>query len=258
MKLTFLGTACGHPSSSRQHTAVLVKSESGTLLLDCGAEVNRFLKQQGLSVDAVDGVWLSHAHSDHVGNFSHWVQALWLQKRKRELAIYAPSGLVKILRKELENRLLFSELLGFSLQWHELAEGEALACGTLQLKGFATTHLNRLRERFLLDYPEVCFDCYGAILEGEGKRLAYSADMAKPDDLGKIWDQPVDELICEMAHFSPESLFQYLADKPLNKIWLIHHGDNWAEQESQLQNLAKKNRFTAEVKLAREGQSVTI
>ncbi|MBX7158359.1 MAG: MBL fold metallo-hydrolase [Verrucomicrobiae bacterium] len=258
MKLSFLGTASGHPSSSRQHTAVLVKSELGTLLLDCGAEVNRFLKQQGLSADIVDGVWLSHAHSDHVGNFSHWIQALWLQKRKRELAIYASSGLVKILKKELENRLLFSELLGFSLQWHEIVEGEILACRSLRLKGFATTHLDRLRERFLRDYPEVCFDCYGVTFESEGKRLAYSADMAKPEDLEKIWSQPVDGLICEMAHFSPESLFEYLAAKPLKKVWLIHHGDNWAEQEDQLQDLAQKSRLTAEVKLAREGQSVTI
>jgi ribonuclease BN (tRNA processing enzyme) len=258
MKLTFLGTACGHPSSSRQHTAVLVKSESGTLLLDCGAEVNRFLKQQGLSADAVDGVWLSHAHSDHVGNFSHWIQALWLQKRKHDLSIFAPTGLAKILKKELENRLLFSELLGFSLQWHEVSEKEGFACRSLQLKGFATTHLQRLRERFAQDYPEVCFDCYGVIFEGNGKRLGYSADMATPEDLEKIWTQPLDGLICELAHFSPESLFDYLATKPLKKVWLIHHGDNWSEQEERLQDLAKKSRVTAEVKLAQEGQSVTL
>lgn len=80
MRLTFLGTgtsfgipvigcACGtctsgDPRDRRGRHAVLVASDQGTVLVDTPPELR--LQLVAARVSAVDGVWITHSHADHV------------------------------------------------------------------------------------------------------------------------------------------------------------------------------------------------
>lgn len=258
MTLTFLGTASGYPSAHRYHATTLVMGDEGALLLDCGANVAMFLKQKELKADFLDGIWLSHAHSDHIGGFSGLIQAFWLQKRRRELMIFAPQHLLEILKQELKERLLFSSLLGFELRWQAIEEGTAFSCGAFSVSGFATRHLASLQEKWEQNFSKVCFECYGTIWEMERKRWVYSADLSSPEDLEKVWTQPVEGFICELAHFPPEALFRYLKNKPLKRLWLTHYGDEWLEQGVKLRMLALEAGIAAEVKLVKDNETIKV
>jgi len=258
MTFTFLGTASGLPSGHRCHASTLVTGTGGNLLLDCGANVAMFLKQQKTEADFLDGIWLSHAHSDHIGGFSNLIQALWLQKRKRVLKVYAPQSLTEILQEELNKRLLFSSLIGFSLSWQAIQENTIFSCGAFALSGFATRHLDSLKKELGNNFAKACFECYGAIWEGDGKRWVYSADLSAPEDLDEVWSKPVEGLICELAHFSPEKLFDYLKNKPLKYLCLTHYDDDWSEQSNKLRKLALDHGISAEVRLVKDHEILKV
>ena len=52
--------------------------------------------------------------------------------------------------------------------------------------------------------------------------MVYSADLGTPEDLEPLLGRPCDLLVCEMAHFTPKTLFAYLRDKPVRRLCLTH------------------------------------
>jgi ribonuclease Z len=94
MKLTFLGTGAGNfRGSGRQMCGAFVEG----LLLDCGAGTTGRLYDAGL-FDRVDGVLISHLHTDHIAGLFDFLLHTMITDRKRPLTILSPPGLSPILR----------------------------------------------------------------------------------------------------------------------------------------------------------------
>lgn len=225
--LTFLGTGCGIPMTDRFHSSILLESNGRSWLLDAGEPCSQRLKAMGIPYRSLDGIFISHGHSDHLSGLPMIIQGAWLEARSQPLPIYLPAELVGPIRTWLEAVYLPEKLIGFAVEFHPWETLPALVAtldgGRLRVSVNASTHLDGLRavidpgaaERFLsysivLDWPE------------SGKRLIYSADLGRPDDMAPVLDRPCDLLICEMSHFEPEELFAFLADKPVRRICLTH------------------------------------
>jgi ribonuclease Z len=94
MKLTFLGTGAGNfRGSRRQMGSALVEG----VLLDCGAGTTGRLHDAGL-FDRVDGILISHLHSDHIAGLFDFLLHTLITGRKRPLTVVSPPGLSPILR----------------------------------------------------------------------------------------------------------------------------------------------------------------
>jgi len=94
MKLTFLGTGAGNfRGSRRQMSSALVEG----VLLDCGAGATGRLHDAAL-FDRVDGVVISHLHTDHIAGLFDLLLHTVITERKRPLTIVSPPGLSPILR----------------------------------------------------------------------------------------------------------------------------------------------------------------
>ena len=66
--LAFLGTGSAKPSSRRGESAIIIEWAAASILLDCGAGTLRTLGPDvNGTLDALDAVWVSHAHWDHFG-----------------------------------------------------------------------------------------------------------------------------------------------------------------------------------------------
>ncbi len=228
--LTFLGTGCGIPMADRVPSSILLETGEGhRFLLDAGEPCSQRLKALGVPFDSLEAVLLSHAHSDHVAGLPMLIQGAWLEPRLRKLPVLLPGELVAPFRAWLEAVYLPDGLLPFALEWRawENLREPAELPGGLRVTVNRTTHLESLRKiidpkaqhRFLpysldLRWPE------GG---SGGRRLVYSADLGEPGDLDNLLrGQPTDVLICELAHFSPEELFRYLADKRIGTLLLTH------------------------------------
>jgi ribonuclease Z len=92
MRVTLLGTGTPFPNTERFGSAILVEAAGKKLLFDCGRGVVIRLTQAGLNPKEIDGLFLTHLHSDHVvGIPDVWLSG-WVLGRDRPLRIWDPPG----------------------------------------------------------------------------------------------------------------------------------------------------------------------
>jgi ribonuclease BN (tRNA processing enzyme) len=259
LRALFLGTADGCASSSRDHSGVLLQADDASLLLDCGAAAERHLVAAGMAADLPGALWLSHMHSDHIGQASMLVQTLWLRKRRAPLHVFGPQAVLETMRDWLPRCLLFPDLLGFPIEWHAVRPGEPATYGPFTLTAFATGHLASLAGQFQAAYPATSFECFGAAIDFHGRRYVYSADLAHPREMEPaLARRPVTALICELAHFPERELFGELARHQVESLWITHYGDAWTGREKELKATAREEKFTGTVHLLQDKVAIEI
>jgi ribonuclease BN (tRNA processing enzyme) len=253
MRALFLGTADGHTSPLRDHSGVLLQTPEASFLLDCGAPAGRLLLSDNNGPDLPGALWLSHMHSDHVGQVASLIQSLWLRQRRAPLHVFGPAEVMRAMKDWLERCLLFPELLGFPIEWHAMTPGEPVEHGVFTLTAFPTAHLSNFAGRFRAAYPNTCFDCYGLILEYQGERYVYSSDIEHPRDLDfALQGGRTHVLICELTHFPERELFRHLAPFEVDSVWLTHYPDHLAGQAAELAVMAKEEKFRGSVYLMKD------
>jgi ribonuclease BN (tRNA processing enzyme) len=250
MRAIFLGTADGHTSARREHSGILIQTEETSLLLDCGAAAARFLHHKKIDADVPEMLWISHMHSDHNGQVSSLIQSLWLRTRRAPLHVFGPAQVMKDMKMWLEKCLLFPELIGFPIHWHAIKPGRPFVHGPFTFTAFATQHLTSLANYFKRAYPETCFDCYGVLIEYEGRRYVYSADLAHPREIAPALEGgKVSALLCELTHFPERELFREVSKYSVQSVWITHYPDHLVRREAELKLIAREEKFRGEVHL---------
>jgi len=237
-RLTCFGTGDGCPCADRNHAAFLYRLGKTAIQLDCGEPIDKSYKASGISYDEVDGIIISHLHADHFGGFFMLMQGFWLEGRRKPLPVYLPEGGIQPVRQMLHAGFLFDEVLPFPLRFHPLKAAKAISLGEVTVTPFVTSHLEGTRARFEKKYP-VEFQAYCFLLESDGCRVGHSGDLGKPADLEPLLAQPLDLLVCELAHFSPEDVFGYLQGREIKHVVWTHVGRPFR------QNLAKTRPLAA-------------
>ncbi len=220
--VTCFGVGEGWPSENRRHASFLYNCGSVKLLVDCGDGMSSAFKAAGIDYEEVDAVFLSHMHSDHVGGFSMFVQALWLQQRRRPLPVYAAPRAIEALRAWLTAVVLPPELIGFNIEWRPLVAGHPIAVGDVVITAHATAHLESLRRSFEARYPMTSFEAFSFVMEGPGFRVGHTADIGEVSDLEPLLQKRPDLLICELSHVEPGPLCAALKAAPPGRVMFVH------------------------------------
>ena len=255
--LTCFGVGDGQACGDRFHSSFLYQLGEASVLIDCGEPISRSFKASGLSYDRIDRIFLSHLHSDHVGGFFMLMQAFWLEQRGKPLTVHAPRDGIAPLRRMLRAGYLFDELFQFPLRFAGLKAGQPVRIGEARVTPFPTTHLERLRKSFQRKYPG-SYAAFSFLIEAGGRRIAHSADLGAPEDLDPLLEKPVDLLVCELAHFTPQALFRYLRGKPVKRVVFIHVGGPFWKDLVATSRLAGKMLPGVNCTFARDGQTIQI
>ena len=252
----FLGTADGLPSPDRHHASLLLKLGPATLLLDCGEPVSHTLKRRGIDFNSIDAIFVSHTHSDHVGGLPMLIQSLWLEGRARPLPIWMPGRAIAPLRRWLHACFLYEPLLQFPLQWKPLSPRTLARCGKVRVRAWRTSHLDGARDRFARKYPQIGFDAFCFLIEGEGKRVGYSGDIGHPRDLEPLLAKPLDLLVVELAHCSPLALLEFLRARPVKHVAFTHLNRTARSRTMALRRLAARLLRPASVSFVADGDTI--
>ena len=106
--ITVLGCSSGTPTSTRHPSAQLVNLLGRFFLIDCGEGTQVQLRKNKIKIQKIDYVCISHLHGDHYLGLFGLLSTMSLLGRKKELKIFAPKGLDKIL--DLHFKLSYSNL----------------------------------------------------------------------------------------------------------------------------------------------------
>lgn len=127
-------------ASSSSGNAALVRGGGTTLLLDAGVSARRIaqaLAQLGLTPDGLDGVLVTHEHSDHVGGIATLT-------KKYDLPVYASRGTAHFLRCASSALRVFDA-------------GETFCVGALEIRSFRTSHDAADSVDYRIDAPDGSF-----------------------------------------------------------------------------------------------------
>lgn len=88
-----LGSNSALPFKGRFPSAQYVRYGKYNYLIDCGEGCQFRLQEYKLSPFALDAIFISHLHGDHIFGLPGLLTSLSLNNREKELEIYAPEGL---------------------------------------------------------------------------------------------------------------------------------------------------------------------
>jgi ribonuclease Z len=255
--LKCFGVGDGWPCPDRSHSSFLYRFGEVTILIDCGEPLSGRFKATGINYDSIDRIIISHLHFDHVGGFFMLMQGFWLEQRQRDLPVHLPEDGIQPIRQMLDAGCIFDELLPFRLQFQKLEAGSPLVTRNVRVTPYPSSHLHSLRKTFQMAYPQK-FEAFCFLLESDRLRIGHSADIGAPEDLAPLVAQPLDLLVCELAHFKIEDLFAYLQNKAIHRIVFTHlsrkHWDNLEEVRLLAGRMLGKIPFS----FAHDGDEITL
>ena len=212
MKVTFLGTSHGVPSSDRYCSCAMIESGKSVYLIDAGAPVVDLLLRYGKSISDLRAVFTTHAHTDHTKGIFPLVNLMNWYYKTSEADFYITEQSLIDAWKQL-NIALGSALSEERIRFHKVEDLDIYQDENLRIQYIPTQHMA----------PRPSY----AILVTEGdKRVLFSGDFShglKKQDVPAILSkEPLDAFVCEMAHFGVADLEPFLETCQAKSVYFNH------------------------------------
>jgi ribonuclease Z len=197
---------------------VLVQAGGQTLLFDCGRGVTQRLAQLGVKLGAVNKLFITHLHSDHVVGIPDLWLTGWLEipsaQRKGALQVFGPPGTRKLMEglerayewdvvTRISDQKLSKENVAVSVT--EFAEGPVYQSAGLTVTAFE------------VDHGELVKPAFGFRVDYGGRSVVLSGDTRPSENLVRH-AAGTDLLIHQVAAARPE-----LLASPVFQAILAHH-----------------------------------
>jgi len=123
LTLTFLGTGSGKPMPHRGVSSFTLFREGELFMFDCGEGTQIQLSRSSLRPGALEAIFLTHFHGDHVNGLPGLIGSLTLNERERPLDIVGPVGLEQWFECLKDLDILWP---GFTVRIHEIERPETV------------------------------------------------------------------------------------------------------------------------------------
>ena len=132
-----LGTGGTMPLPYRNLTALLVRCNGSSVLIDCGEATQISIRKLGWSFHPIDTILLTHFHADHVSGLPGLLLTLGNAERTEPITIVGPKGVEKV----VNSLRVIAPGLPFEIKYRELNEQEeTFKAGELKVHAFRVNH----------------------------------------------------------------------------------------------------------------------
>ncbi|MER8967356.1 MBL fold metallo-hydrolase [Mesorhizobium sp. M0808] len=156
------------PSSS------LLEIGGRTIVVDCGLGVTRGLTDAGISLKALDLIFITHLHSDHVLELGPLIHTAWTAGLPAPVTLFGPPGIGHYWQR-------FCQAMEFDIEIRIADEGRPDIRDLVSIVEFGEGHV--VGERGLkisalrVDHPPVT-DCFALRFDHAGQGIVFSSDTA--------------------------------------------------------------------------------
>lgn len=189
IKVRIIGSGDAFGSGGRLNTCFYLQSPRTNLLIDCGATVLPGLKKQGIPIEQIDAILISHFHGDHYGGIPFLLVEAAVTGRKKRLDIFTPK----------DGKARITALL--ELLYPGIKALELLDIVFLEYNAREPLHTENFD---LTAYPVIHSEAslpHGLRITIEDKVISYSGDTSWTDELIAL-SAGADLFICECNFFS--------------------------------------------------------
>ena len=234
MKIRFLGTGAAFTANDNYHSNMLLTAVSGKrLLIDCGSDIRHSLAESGMAIGNIgaelDGVYISHNHSDHCGGLEFLALSSYFGAGRGKLKLFAEERLLR----DLWDTSLQGGLC--CIQGKEMGMADYFSCRPVTHNGRFSWEGIRLE---LVPMPHIVYGdkvkySYGLLMgesDSGGYEVFISSDSQFRPDVVTAMAKKVGLLFhdCETTPFRSGVHAHYdelltLPDGVRNRMWLYHY-----------------------------------
>lgn len=170
LDVCLVGTGGMMPLPRRWLTALMIRYNGSSLLIDCGEGTQVAVKEKGWSFKPIDVICFTHYHGDHISGLPGLLLTMGNADRTEPLTLIGPRGLERVVNAL---RVIAPEL-PFEIRFIEITKPEEV----IELNGYRIT-------AFRVNHNVIC---YGYTLEilRQGK---FSPERAKEQEIPlKFWN----------------------------------------------------------------------
>jgi len=241
-KIIFTGTGAGYPSKDRACSSFIIKTPSGLYQFDAGEGFSGSVRKFGLNTNNIGQIFISHLHPDHVSGLFMELQLMYLTGRKKSLEICVPPEAVNGLMKTMDLFYLFKEKFPFKYNFKPISSNFVYRDKELTVEAYPNQHLTGNKTVIKEQKKPNRMQSFSFIINADKKRIFYSGDLAKHDDISLILNDAHTAVI-EGLHVDLPSLFDLCLGRKIKRLILTHLPDETVKNPGKILKIAEKIGF---------------